>query len=163
MRSTRAGCRPRPGRHRHGRAGAYDRPGAGDRVRQHRPGDAVRPGLAWLSPAGQACQGCHGRRSAARGHGGCRHRRAPVLATGRKRVQIAAVRLLLSAIVLLGVSCAAPAPPAAPKPTAPPAAPPTPDPAASALTIVPLRLEESALPPPEPTPQGFAAGRPTPT
>ncbi|HTD80186.1 MAG TPA: hypothetical protein VK898_21300, partial [Chloroflexota bacterium] len=73
------------------------------------------------------------------------------------------MRFLLAAIVLLGVSCAAPAPPAAPKPTAPPAATPTPDPAASALKIVPLRLEESALPPPEPTPQGFAAGRPTPT
>ena len=76
------------------------------------------------------------------------------------------MRLLLAAIVLLGVACAAPAPQAAPKPTAPSAprpTTPTPDPAASALKIVPLRLEESALPPPEPTPQGFAAGRPTPT
>jgi hypothetical protein len=76
------------------------------------------------------------------------------------------VRLWLSAILLLAGSCAPPVPQAAPRATTastPRTATPTPDPAASALQIVPLRIDESALPPPEPTPQGFAAGRPTPT
>jgi hypothetical protein len=76
------------------------------------------------------------------------------------------VRLLLSAILLTAGSCTAPAPQALPKPTtlsATRAATPTPDPAASALRLVPMRVDESALPPPEPTPRGLAAGRPTPT
>src|SRR5439155_1734186 len=64
-------------------------------------------------------------------------------------------------------ACTAPAPPS--KPTAAPATrppavlTPTPDPGASALKIIPLSLEESQLPPPEPTPEGFASGRPAPT
>jgi hypothetical protein len=78
-----------------------------------------------------------------------------------------AVRLLLAAILLTASACSTPTPQAAsPKPTAPStarAATPTLDPAATALKIIPLRIEESELPPPEPTPQGFAAGRPTPT
>jgi hypothetical protein len=76
------------------------------------------------------------------------------------------VRLPLSVILLALLSCTAPATPAAPKSTAVPptrAPTPTPDPAASALRIIPLRVEESTLPPPEPTPRGFAAGRPAPT
>ena len=76
------------------------------------------------------------------------------------------MRLLGAAILLIGVSCSRPAPTAVPKPTTASttrAPTPTPDPAATALKIVPLRLDESALPPPDPTPQGLAAGRPTPT
>ena len=76
------------------------------------------------------------------------------------------MRLPLPVILLAVLSCTAPAPPAVGRPTAMPparAATPTPDPAASALRIIPLRVEESPLPPPEPTPQGFAVGRPTPT
>jgi hypothetical protein len=77
------------------------------------------------------------------------------------------VRRLLWVILLTAVACSAPSPQAAsPKSTplsATRAATATPDPAATALRIIPLRVDESELPPPEPTPQGFAAGRPTPT
>ena len=77
------------------------------------------------------------------------------------------MRWLLPAVVLIATACTAPAPPS--KPTAAPATrppavlTPTPDPGASALKIIPLSLEESQLPPPEPTPEGFASGRPAPT
>jgi len=69
-------------------------------------------------------------------------------------------------LMLALMACSAPA---APRPTsAPPtrrapAATATPDPAASALSVVPLKVVESVLPPAEPTPPGFSAGRPTPT
>jgi hypothetical protein len=77
------------------------------------------------------------------------------------------VRLILSLLLVGAVSCAAPAP--QPKPTAPPAArptptlTPTPDPATTAISIVPLRISESPLPPASPTAPGFTAGRATPT
>src|SRR5262252_9244730 len=69
-------------------------------------------------------------------------------------------------LMLALMACSAPA---APRPTsAPPtrrapAATATPDAAASALSVVPLKVVESVLPPAEPTPPGFSAGRPTPT
>jgi hypothetical protein len=72
---------------------------------------------------------------------------------------------LLPVLALMVAACRAPAPgsnaaqPA--RPTA--AATATPNPAATALSLVPLRIDESPLPPPEPTPAGYPAGRPTPT
>jgi hypothetical protein len=69
-------------------------------------------------------------------------------------------------LVLLLMACSAPG---APRPTSPPAtrraaaATATPNPAASALSVVPLRIDESPLPPAEPTSPGFTAGRPSPT
>jgi hypothetical protein len=69
--------------------------------------------------------------------------------------------------VLLMASACSPAarPAASPRPTAraAPAPTATADPARTALAIVPMRIDETPLPPPEPTPVGFAAGRPTPT
>jgi hypothetical protein len=75
----------------------------------------------------------------------------------------------LGALLLLTLACSSPAAQPTPRPTAPPptrAAPqatPTPDPGATALAIVPLKIDESALPPPEPTSIGFTSGRATPT
>jgi len=72
--------------------------------------------------------------------------------------------LALLSVVLLSVACR-PGPAARPTSAARPAATATatPDPAISALALVPLRIDESPLPPPEPTPPGFASGRPTAT
>ena len=74
---------------------------------------------------------------------------------------------LLSVLALAVSACRAPAPAPGPNATqgsrAAPAATATPNPAATALSLVVLRVDESALPPPEPTPAGYPAGRPTPT
>jgi hypothetical protein len=75
-------------------------------------------------------------------------------------------RVLLPLLLLVLMACSAPAAPRAtpPPPTRrAPAATATPDPAASALSVVPLNIDESALPPAEPTPPGFTTGRATPT
>jgi hypothetical protein len=73
-------------------------------------------------------------------------------------------RIALTCALLLLVACAAPAPPRA-TPTArrAPAATATPNPSASAFGVVPLKIEESPLPPAEPTPPGFTSGRASPT
>jgi hypothetical protein len=79
------------------------------------------------------------------------------------------VRALLPLLLFAFVTaCSGPARPAA-KPTAPPptrAAPrptATPDPAAAAFGMVVTRIDESPLPPVEPTPVGFTSGRATAT
>jgi hypothetical protein len=67
-------------------------------------------------------------------------------------------------LVLLTACTAAPrSPTPAPAARAAPAATATPDAAASALALVPLRIQESPLPPAEPTPPGFTSGRATAT
>jgi len=75
--------------------------------------------------------------------------------------------VLLPLVALALSACTALAPQAKPtSPAATPAAPTptaTPNAAVNALALVPLRLDESPLPPPEPTPIGYTAGRPTPT
>jgi hypothetical protein len=71
------------------------------------------------------------------------------------------VALLL--VVLTACSTAPRSPTPAPAARAAAAATATPDAAASALTLVPLRIQESPLPPAEPTPPGFTSGRATAT
>jgi hypothetical protein len=74
---------------------------------------------------------------------------------------------MLMLLVATLAACSAPAP--QPRPTSPPATrrPPTstatPNAAASAFGIVPIKIDESPLPPAVPTPPGFASGRATPT
>jgi hypothetical protein len=75
--------------------------------------------------------------------------------------------IALTFFVLLLLACSAPAPnsrstaAATARRGSTPTA--TPNAAASAFSVVPLRIDESPLPPAEPTPLGFASGRATPT
>jgi hypothetical protein len=71
--------------------------------------------------------------------------------------------LAFFSVLFLSLACRTPAPAARPTTAARPAATATatPDAAASALSLVPLRIDEAPLPPAEATPPGFAAGRAT--
>ncbi|MBV8717043.1 MAG: hypothetical protein JOZ65_18435, partial [Chloroflexi bacterium] len=68
------------------------------------------------------------------------------------------------ALLLALAACSAPrpAPPSTPAQAAPTATA-SPAAAASAFALVPLRIEESPLPPAEPTPPGYTSGRATAT